>query len=97
MGAPCRPKQTLASGAKAHNGDTEKVMLARAHTFTIEGLEARFVTVEVDIRVGLPSFTIVGQVHRPLPTPHPTPDISKMHCTDWRGLDIGSGRVQVCE
>jgi magnesium chelatase family protein len=35
-------------------------MLARAHTFTIEGLEARFVTVEVDIRVGLPSFTIVG-------------------------------------
>ncbi|HEY7890722.1 MAG TPA: YifB family Mg chelatase-like AAA ATPase [Solirubrobacteraceae bacterium] len=35
-------------------------MLARAHTFTIEGLEARPVTVEVDIRVGLPSFTIVG-------------------------------------
>jgi magnesium chelatase family protein len=35
-------------------------MLARAHTFTIEGLEARSVTVEVDIRVGLPSFTIVG-------------------------------------
>jgi hypothetical protein len=45
----------------------------------------------------LPSFTIVGQVHRALPTPHPTPDIAKMHCTDWRGLDIGSGRVQVCE
>ena len=29
-------------------------MLARAHTFTIEGLQTRHVTVEVDIRAGLP-------------------------------------------
>jgi magnesium chelatase family protein len=35
-------------------------MLARAHTFTIEGLQTRHVTVEVDIRPGLPSFAIVG-------------------------------------
>jgi magnesium chelatase family protein len=35
-------------------------MLARARTFTIEGLQARAVTVEVDIRPGLPAFTIVG-------------------------------------
>jgi magnesium chelatase family protein len=35
-------------------------MLARALTFTIEGLQTRAVTVEVDIRPGLPSFTIVG-------------------------------------
>jgi magnesium chelatase family protein len=35
-------------------------MLARAHTFTIEGLQTRAVTVEVDIRTGLPAFTIVG-------------------------------------
>jgi magnesium chelatase family protein len=35
-------------------------MLARARTFTIEGLHARAVTVEVDIRPGLPAFTIVG-------------------------------------
>ena len=35
-------------------------MLARAHTFTIEGLHTRHVTVEVDIRPGLPGFTIVG-------------------------------------
>src|SRR5271155_1595640 len=35
-------------------------MLARAHTFTIEGLQTRQVTVEVDIRTGLPAFTIVG-------------------------------------
>ena len=35
-------------------------MLARAQSFTIEGLQARPVAVEVDIRAGLPSFTIVG-------------------------------------
>jgi len=35
-------------------------LLARAHTFTIEGLHTRHVTVEVDIRAGLPAFTIVG-------------------------------------
>ena len=35
-------------------------MLARAHTFTIEALQTRHVTVEVDIRPGLPGFTIVG-------------------------------------
>jgi magnesium chelatase family protein len=35
-------------------------MLARAQTFTIEGLQTRPVTVEVDIRSGLPAFTIVG-------------------------------------
>jgi magnesium chelatase family protein len=35
-------------------------MLARARTFTIEGLHARAVSVEVDIRPGLPAFTIVG-------------------------------------
>ena len=35
-------------------------MLARAHTFTVEGLQTRHVTVEVDIRSGLPAFSIVG-------------------------------------
>jgi magnesium chelatase family protein len=35
-------------------------MLARARTFTIEGLQARPVAVEVDIRGGLPAFAIVG-------------------------------------
>jgi magnesium chelatase family protein len=35
-------------------------MLARARTFTIEGLQTRPVTVEVDVRPGLPSFTVVG-------------------------------------
>jgi magnesium chelatase family protein len=35
-------------------------MLARTHTFTTEDLHTRHVTVEVDIRAGLPAFTIVG-------------------------------------
>src|SRR6201993_4108527 len=35
-------------------------MLARAHTFTIDGPDARHVTVELDVRTGLPAFTIVG-------------------------------------
>jgi magnesium chelatase family protein len=35
-------------------------VLARAHTFTIEGLQTRHVTVEVDVRAGLPGFSIVG-------------------------------------
>jgi magnesium chelatase family protein len=35
-------------------------MLARTQTFTIEGLQTQPVTVEVDIRGGLPAFAIVG-------------------------------------
>ena len=35
-------------------------MLARVRTFTIDGVEPRQVWVEVDIRSGLPAFTIVG-------------------------------------
>jgi magnesium chelatase family protein len=35
-------------------------MLARAHAFTIEDLHTRHVSVEVDVRAGLPAFTIVG-------------------------------------
>ena len=35
-------------------------MLARVFTFAIEGVEPRLVSVEVDIRQGLPAFAIVG-------------------------------------
>jgi magnesium chelatase family protein len=35
-------------------------MLARTHAFTIDGLQARHVCVEVDVRTGLPGFAIVG-------------------------------------
>jgi magnesium chelatase family protein len=41
-------------------GEGEAQMLARARTFTIEGLQTREVAVELDIRPGLPAFTIVG-------------------------------------
>jgi magnesium chelatase family protein len=36
-------------------------MLAHVTTFTIDGLTSRRVTVEVDLRRGLPAFTIVGR------------------------------------
>ncbi len=35
-------------------------MLARLTTFAVDGLTSRRVTVEVDLRLGLPAFTIVG-------------------------------------
>lgn len=35
-------------------------MLAKSVTYTIDGLEARQVTVEVDVRSGLPAFAVVG-------------------------------------
>jgi len=35
-------------------------VFARAHTFTIDGLHTRHVSVEVDVRPGLPAFVIVG-------------------------------------
>ena len=35
-------------------------MLASTATFTIEGVDSREVTVEVDVRRGLPGFTVVG-------------------------------------
>ena len=37
-------------------------MLARAHAFTIDGFHTHHVTVEVDVRPGLPAFVIVGLV-----------------------------------
>jgi len=35
-------------------------MLARARTFAIDGFQTRLVSVEVDVRQGLPGFTVVG-------------------------------------
>jgi len=47
----------------------------------------------------IPTITVVGQMpHRPgVREPKPAVDISRMQCADWRELDMGSGRVQVCE
>lgn len=41
-------------------GVPSPIVLARVTTFSIHGLDVRPVTVEVDIRRGLPAFTIVG-------------------------------------
>ena len=40
---------------------TVQPMLAHVTTFTIDGLSSRRITVEVDLRRGLPAFTIVGR------------------------------------
>ena len=40
---------------------TVRPMLARVTTFAIDGLASRRITVEVDLRSGLPAFTIVGR------------------------------------
>jgi hypothetical protein len=48
----------------------------------------------------VPTITVVGYVaeHDAVArAPEKAVDISQMHCSDWRELDIGSGHVQVCE
>jgi hypothetical protein len=50
--------------------------------------------------LSVPTITIVGSIRRSVanaPKPERAVDISQMHCADWRGLDIGSGHVRVCE
>ena len=44
----------------SHAGAYGGAMLARIATFAIDGIDPRHVWVEVDIRSGLPAFTIVG-------------------------------------
>src|SRR6185312_17049049 len=57
-----RPKCGLACLLRQKATTRSRSMLARAHTFTIDGLRTRHVSVEVDVRRGLPAFTIVGLV-----------------------------------
>jgi hypothetical protein len=47
----------------------------------------------------IPTVTIVARAPRAPATKawKPRVDIETMHCADWRSLDMGSGRVQVCE
>ena len=47
----------------------------------------------------VPTVTIVGHAVPRLAAPHPRQaegDIGQMRCADWRGLEMGSGAVQVC-
>lgn len=48
------------SAAALSTSNKGEPMLARATTFSLVGIDARTVTVEVDIRPGLPAFTIIG-------------------------------------
>src|ERR1700760_2310693 len=45
---------------RAHLAPSVASMLATARTFTLDGLSARPVRVEIDVHRGLPGFTIVG-------------------------------------
>ena len=45
---------------RAHFGPSVVSVLATAHTFTLDGISARPVRVEVDVHRGLPGFAIVG-------------------------------------
>jgi len=46
--------------SRAPDGRTFAAVLATAQTFTLEGIEARPVRVEVDVHRGLPAFSVVG-------------------------------------
>src|SRR6202034_906552 len=50
----------MASQFRNRCGLSVSPMLARVTTFAIDGVEPRRIFVEVDIRPGLPAFTIVG-------------------------------------
>jgi hypothetical protein len=46
----------------------------------------------------LPPMTIVGRYHpAAAPVPKTFADLAGQQCTDWRALEMGSGRVQLCE
>jgi hypothetical protein len=53
--------------------------------------------------LAIPPITIVGRrvVVAPRVAPAPAPvvhrDITVMNCADWRDLEMGSGRVQICQ
>jgi hypothetical protein len=56
-------------------------------------------TQELEPVLYIPTITIVAQApRRPAVSTAPKPrDLSQMNCANWRELDLGSGRVQVCE
>jgi len=47
--------------------------------------------------IEIPTVTIVALRPAPRIVEPKHLDISRMHCHDWRDLDIGSGQVQVCD
>jgi hypothetical protein len=70
----------------------------------VPALDARSATViepvqELQSVLYVPTVTIVATIPRPAAVRRATQavDISSMHCSEWRDLDMGSGRVQTCE
>ena len=59
-GAVALTRQPSRAVARDASAPSVAAMLARVTTFAIRGLDSRRVTVEVDVRPGLPAFTIVG-------------------------------------
>src|SRR3954452_17929 len=53
-------RRHIAQATRHIRPPTVRRMLARVNTFAIDGLDTTRVTVEVDIRQGLPAFTVVG-------------------------------------
>src|SRR5207247_6866381 len=58
--AASRQTWHISRAARPAIAPTVQAMLARVNTFSIDGLETSPVTVEVDIRPGLPAFSVVG-------------------------------------
>lgn len=54
-----------------------------------------------DTALTVPTLTIVARApHRhtvPMVLPESYPDIAKLNCSEWRELEQGSGRVQICD
>src|SRR6202007_1072408 len=58
--ASCCASITWRRRSDARAGPQERAVIARVITFAVDGVDARRVWVEADIRIGLPAFTVVG-------------------------------------
>jgi magnesium chelatase family protein len=64
-------------------------MIARAHTFTVDGLHVERVTVEVELRRGLPAFVVVGLADAPVREARERVRAAIRNC----GFDLPTGRI----
>src|SRR4029077_5637710 len=60
IGTQTAPKICFLRATRAVARPSVVVVLATAHTFTLDGISARPVRVEVDVHRGLPGFALVG-------------------------------------
>jgi magnesium chelatase family protein len=64
-------------------------MIARAHTFTADGAHVERVTVEVELRRGLPAFVVVGLADAAVREARERVQVAIRNC----GFDFPSGRI----